>query len=49
MQQMAISFGVASASLVTVFFLPDRFRSDSVQFIQGIHKAFFVLGGIVKD
>jgi hypothetical protein len=44
MQQMAISFGVASASLVTVFFLPSRYRSNTEQFIRGIHHAFFVLG-----
>jgi hypothetical protein len=42
---MAISFGVASASLVTVFFLPSR-SSSTEQFIQGIHQAFFVLGGM---
>ena len=46
MQQMSISFGVASASLVTAFFLPDRFRANSPQFIHGIHRAFFVLGGM---
>ena len=46
MQQMAISFGVASASLVTAFFLPDRYRSNPPQFIHGIHQAFFVLGGM---
>jgi EmrB/QacA subfamily drug resistance transporter len=46
MQQMAISFGVASASLVTAFFLPDKYRSDPTQFIHGIHRAFFVLGGM---
>lgn len=46
MQQMAISFGVASASLVTAFFIPDHARSNPAQFIQGIHKAFFVLGGM---
>jgi EmrB/QacA subfamily drug resistance transporter len=45
-QQMAISFGVASASLVTVFFLPDRYKSNPTQFIRGIHHAFFVLGGM---
>jgi fucose permease len=45
-QQMAISFGVASASLVTAFFLPDRFRSNPPQFIRGVHLAFFVLGGM---
>src|ERR1035437_6673514 len=27
-QQMAISFGVASASLVTVFFIPEHYRSN---------------------
>jgi hypothetical protein len=42
---MAISFGVASASLVTVFFLPSR-SSSTEQFIHGIHQAFFVLGGM---
>jgi MFS family permease len=46
MQQMAISFGVASASLVTVFFLPSRHGSNTEQFIRGIHHAFFVLGGM---
>jgi len=45
-QQMAISFGVASASLVTVFFLPSRYLSNPAQFIHGIHRAFFVLGGM---
>jgi EmrB/QacA subfamily drug resistance transporter len=45
-QQMAISFGVAAASLVTVFFLPDRYRADPAQFIHGLHRAFFVLGGM---
>jgi EmrB/QacA subfamily drug resistance transporter len=46
MQQMSISFGVASASLVTAFFLPDRFRANPLQFIHGIHRAFFVLGAM---
>jgi MFS family permease len=46
MQQMSISFGVASASLVTAFFIPDHARSNSTQFIHGIHLAFFVLGGM---
>jgi EmrB/QacA subfamily drug resistance transporter len=44
MQQMSISFGVATASLVTAFFLPDRFRGNPPQFIQGLHHAFLVLG-----
>ena len=46
MQQMSISFGIAVASLAAAFFIPDRFHSDAPQMIQGIHKAFFVLGGI---
>jgi EmrB/QacA subfamily drug resistance transporter len=46
MQQMSISFGVACASLVTAFFLPDRFRSNPPEFIHGIHRAFFVLGAM---
>jgi EmrB/QacA subfamily drug resistance transporter len=46
MQQMAISFGVASASLVTVFFIPDRHTFNALQFIHGLHRAFFVLGGM---
>jgi EmrB/QacA subfamily drug resistance transporter len=46
MQQMSISFGVASASLVTALFLPDRFRSNPPEFIRGIHHAFWVLGAM---
>jgi hypothetical protein len=46
MQQMSISFGVASASLVTAFFIPDRYRSNPSQFIHGVHRAFLVLGGM---
>jgi EmrB/QacA subfamily drug resistance transporter len=46
MQQMSISFGVASASLTTAFFIPDRFNSDAPQLIHGIHRAFLVLGGM---
>jgi EmrB/QacA subfamily drug resistance transporter len=46
MQQMAISFGVAAASLVTVFFIADHSRSNPAQFIHGIHRAFLVLGGM---
>jgi EmrB/QacA subfamily drug resistance transporter len=45
-QQMAISFGVATASLATAFFIPDRFHSSPPQMIHGIHKAFLVLGAL---
>ncbi len=46
MQQMSISFGVATASLATAFFIPDRFHTNGSQMIHGIHKAFFALGGL---
>ena len=46
LQQLSISFGVAVASLVAAFFIPNRFSSDAAQMIEGIHKAFFVLGGL---
>ena len=44
MQQMSVSFGVAAASLVTAFFVPDRHTSNSALFIHGVHRAFLVLG-----
>jgi EmrB/QacA subfamily drug resistance transporter len=44
LQQMSISFGVAAAGLTTAFFIPDRFRSNPVEMIHGIHEAFLVLG-----
>lgn len=44
MQQMSISFGVASAGLATAFFIPNRSHSDPVEMIHGIHKAFLALG-----
>jgi MFS family permease len=43
-QQMSISFGVASASLVAALFIPDRLRSSAPQMVHGIHQAFLVLG-----
>ena len=43
-QQLSISFGVASASLITALFIPDRFGSTPAQLIHGIHLAFVVLG-----
>ncbi len=46
MQQMEISFGVATASLATAFFIPERFHSSAPQMIRGIHQAFFVLGAL---
>ncbi len=46
MQQMSISFGVATASLATAFFVPDRFHTSAPQMIHGIHQAFLCLGGL---
>jgi EmrB/QacA subfamily drug resistance transporter len=46
MQQMSISFGVATASLVTALFIPDRFHASAPEMIHGIHRAFLVLGGL---
>lgn len=44
MQQMSISFGVASAGLATAYFVPDRFRSSPVELVHGIHLALITLG-----
>ena len=45
MQQMSISFGVASAGLATALFIPNRLRSNPREMIHGIHEALLVLGG----
>ncbi len=46
MQQMSVSFGVATASLATAFFVPDRFNSSAPEIIHGIHQALLVLGAM---
>jgi EmrB/QacA subfamily drug resistance transporter len=46
MQQMSISFGIATASLLTAVFIPDRFHTSAAEMIHGIHHGLFVLGGI---
>jgi EmrB/QacA subfamily drug resistance transporter len=46
MQQMSMSFGVASASLVTAIFIPHHLHTTALEMIHGIHYGFFVLGGI---
>jgi EmrB/QacA subfamily drug resistance transporter len=43
-QQLSLSFGVASASLVAALFVPDRFHTLAPDMIHGIHQAFLVLG-----
>ena len=45
MQQMSISFGVASAGLATAFFIPARVHTNQGEMIHGIHQALLVLGG----
>jgi EmrB/QacA subfamily drug resistance transporter len=45
-QQMSMSFGVATASLVAALFIPDRHHSTAGQLIGGIHEAFLVLGAM---
>jgi EmrB/QacA subfamily drug resistance transporter len=44
MQQMSISFGVATAGLATAFFVPANAQSAPAEMIQGIHKALIALG-----
>jgi EmrB/QacA subfamily drug resistance transporter len=45
MQQMSISFGVASAGLATSFFIPEQIHANRGAMIHGIHEALLVLGG----
>jgi EmrB/QacA subfamily drug resistance transporter len=44
MQQMSISFGVATAGLATVFFVPHSGQAEAAAMIHGIHKALVALG-----
>jgi MFS family permease len=43
-QQMAVSFGVAAASLAAAVFIPDHTRATPPEMIRGIHLALRVLG-----
>jgi EmrB/QacA subfamily drug resistance transporter len=45
-QQMAVSFGVATASLAASFFVPDRVHATSPEMIHGIHLALWALGAM---
>lgn len=45
LQQLSVSFGVAAAGLTTLFFLPADATRNPALMIDGLHKAFFVLGG----
>jgi EmrB/QacA subfamily drug resistance transporter len=44
-QQMALSFGVASASLVAALFLGGIDQTAHVRYIDGLHRTFLLLGG----
>ncbi len=43
-QQLAVSFGVASASLTAALFIPDHIHAGAAQMIRGIHLALLLLG-----
>jgi hypothetical protein len=45
-QQMAVSFGVATASLAAALFIPDRMHATPPQMIHGVHLAMLVLGAL---
>jgi EmrB/QacA subfamily drug resistance transporter len=45
-QQMAVSFGVAAASLTAAVFVPDRYRADPAGMIHGIHLALRALAAL---
>jgi EmrB/QacA subfamily drug resistance transporter len=43
-QQLSMSFGIATASLVAAAFIPDRFHTTAPEMIHGVHEAFLLLG-----
>jgi EmrB/QacA subfamily drug resistance transporter len=45
-QQMAVSFGVATASLAASWFVPDSVHATSAEMIHGIHHALLALGAL---
>ena len=45
-QQLAVSFGVAAASLAAALFIPDRLHSTEEQMVHGIHLAMLLLGSM---
>ncbi|HEX3891577.1 MAG TPA: DHA2 family efflux MFS transporter permease subunit [Terracidiphilus sp.] len=45
-QQMSISFGVATAGLTTAYFVPSGGSFAAAEMIHGIHLAFRALGGL---
>ncbi len=45
-QQLAISFGVAGASLIAALFVPDGAHSNPSAMIHGVQQAFLILGAM---
>ncbi len=45
-QQMAVSFGVATASLAAALFVPDRVHASGPEMIHGVHLALLALGAM---
>jgi len=45
-QQLALSFGVASASLAAALFIPDHTHASAPEMIRGIHLALRLLGAV---
>jgi EmrB/QacA subfamily drug resistance transporter len=45
-QQLAVSFGIATASLAAALFIPDHLRASAPQLMHGIHLAFFALAAL---
>jgi EmrB/QacA subfamily drug resistance transporter len=46
MQQMSISFGVATAGLATAFFIPSNTHTGPNEMIHGVHEALIALGAL---
>jgi EmrB/QacA subfamily drug resistance transporter len=45
-QQLAVSFGVATASLAAALFIPDHTHATALQLLHGIHLALFCLAAL---
>jgi EmrB/QacA subfamily drug resistance transporter len=45
-QQLALSFGVAVGTVAAAWFLADVPQHDRLAFVQGLHRAFIVLGAL---
>ena len=44
MQQLSVTFGVATAGLTTALFVPNPSTANSTEMIHGLHKALLLLG-----